>query len=1323
MIKKSFSVYDMTVIVISLLSYLLDIISDIFIIVVFYLDGHYVWGSLSLAFLALSSVSMLLFSFRWHITDKTLTWKNFLPHVVFLAPLHRYIEVLRLGYISRKTKQKDDLDAALRANVDVSLLRLIEAFTESAPQLVLQLYIMLKFSHYNWLIGVSTVLSLTSVAFSLTSYSDALKMAYKEHHKRSWLGVTILTVWQSWMLLSRVTALVVFSLVFQAWVFLGMGIHWIFMTFWITMQNAEYGDTACEKRLFNSISGFIYIFCFLNLKEGPSKSRMAAFYCFILAENALMMLLWFIYKPENTPAWLEITSLSLVFGGFVLGGILMIGYYCCCHPTGRTAETKKDLTAYWFKRANSLPDRNRDPIFPMNNSVARVADWLNASISLSTTETSRYSNLDNMSLNLSLPDILKNGTYFSKTDTPDSSKNLNNSRYSFSRRSRNRNLDWNGTVTSTKSSYLSTSSSRPLINYSPPSVSYISNSKDTFSFSNQVLLDPERSASVASLSNSERAFALTGQNSKSSQHEVSGVSNDDDSFYASPEYKASACDLSPLDPKKLWDESQNRLNNTANQIIQIITTTNLKRRTSESQVTWRKLDTGVNDSNDVRQKYDNFLNTENKHCDNLQPIAHEYYENNYQNDYSGTGSSLQSSDEDLLESSNKENMTPNDKSRRSSHQSSREFSSLDYGTSALSNFFGDISSFHVNSPEVGEYYMSSASQSKLNSIEEDGSDDYNNSLRSWSKKMLTRIQKQLHDGTSSTEYHTSDTTPSLTSSYVQEENTRSINSYGTSLSSNQTSQSRLESSSSNFPEMSSSYIHDSSELRSRMSTSDIGETSGSMSSGHNYKRYSSTTDKSTDSGYSVAKSQSLKCLNGEKLQNSLTFVTKLGSDNEFSTKLGSDGDFPDTFNRTNSHKQLENDALDDKISSNMKNAKSLPGLSYLLSESDTTSWYSDKSVINKTPSHNEENTSFEDITLADESVKEDHKSVRFEDQTPVKNLQRSNLTPVKVAVMNNSPFRPGKIIREDLTPVKLEKFSNSPFRPGKSLLKKSSLSKPLHRSSKDSSLSVSEFDDSPQRLGRSIDLFDRERYRNSVADMTDDVFAKSSDTEVRELENSPYKFRSKDTSDYKESKENVYSLGSWRHQSSTTSQHNYSSEPKSKDGSRYLSEVETTNKTYNVQKNDSFTNIKPRTIVDDFKKKHVPRNTQKKAPAYTNDLSLYQSEAVTNPCYAYSDTESEAEISRRSSKGPYKDERVRRHSSHFHTPVQNEGKRQVLRRLDNTPGFSPILTPGDREIIQSSESLNGGSVVKPIVSTPKINSDFYKEGLRYIDESPGTIEV
>jgi hypothetical protein len=91
------------------------------------------------------------------------------------------------------------------------------------------------------------------------------------------------------------------------------------MTFWITMQNAEFGETACEKRMFNSVSGFIYIFCFLNLKEGHSRNRMAAFYCFILAENSLLILLWFIYHPEDTAMWLKVASLSVVFGGFVLG--------------------------------------------------------------------------------------------------------------------------------------------------------------------------------------------------------------------------------------------------------------------------------------------------------------------------------------------------------------------------------------------------------------------------------------------------------------------------------------------------------------------------------------------------------------------------------------------------------------------------------------------------------------------------------------------------------------------------------------------------------------------------------------------------------------------------------------------------------------------------------------------------------------------------------------------------------------------------------------------------------------------------------------------
>ena len=995
-----------------------------------------------------------------------------------------------------------------------------------------------------------------------------------------------------------------------------------------------------------------------------------------------------------------------------------------------------------------MQKRDRDPIFDDDTSAGRVADWLNASVSLSNNDLdSKCFSMDD-TLNLSLPDILKNGSFFNRTNVSDS-RSLNNSKKSSGYRSNlsHKNPDWNDTVNSAKSSCLSASSSRPLI-------SYISNSRDAFSFSNNVILDQDRCASVNSIPSSERAFALTGQ---SMSPKVSKSDIEDDSFYASPEYKAT--DLSPLDPKKLWDESQSRLNNTATQIIEIITTTNLKRRTSESRITWKKID-------------NKYVNGNGKDCADYKQNSTDnptYIDDNHQHPYvssvqpalihASEENGLNASEDEVLESSNKENIIPTEESSlmTSYAPQARDYTSEYESRSELSNFFGDISSFHVTSPEVGEYYMSSVSGSnyKLNEVEEE-SDEYSNTLRCWSHRMLSRINKELQNGSSS------DTTPSLTSSYIQEENlcSNSEIGYQTSMSNyDSTEQSRSSYSSQQTskspPDSSSSFATESSDLQSYsrhstsdtgVTTSDIGVTSASDNSNNNcYKRYSSTTDKSTDdSGYSVAKSQSLKCLNSEKIQNSLTFITKLDSDSDLGMRIGSDNDFPRTINRTNSQRCYEGIGFehDQGITGKIKTAQSLPGLSYLCGESDTTTWLTDESSANVTlPS--DKNTSLNHNTsiLKDEVTiikdKESSRSVRFEDQTPVKPSLREpskmgnitpvksllsqpsqmcnklpnrssfpkpslmcNITPVKVGKLNQSPFRPGKVIGEDLTPVKLEKFYHSPLRPGTSVRQ-------------NSSLDVTDYDDSPHRLGRSIDLFDRVRYRNSITDVEN--------TPIRELRASPYKFRFLERKD----KENKYThevqRANNRRHSSILPQQKKAENITSKIISRSSSKLREMNQTYDLENSEHFTNIKPRTIVDDFKKKHVARNCQKKVPAYRNDLSLYQSEAMTNPCYAYSDTESEADISR-SHIGPNKYGRVQHHSNSFRTPISTgEGKRKVLKRLDNTPGFSPILTPNDVEAIQSCNTCS--DIVKPIVSTPKINPEVYTVGLRYIDDSPSTIEV
>ncbi|MGH0140389.1 UNVERIFIED_CONTAM: hypothetical protein FKN15_005150 [Acipenser sinensis] len=65
---------------------------------------------------------------------------------VFLSPYERYIRTMYLGIQSRRQKehQRRFYWAMMYEYADVNMLRLLETFLESAPQLVLQLCIMIQ---------------------------------------------------------------------------------------------------------------------------------------------------------------------------------------------------------------------------------------------------------------------------------------------------------------------------------------------------------------------------------------------------------------------------------------------------------------------------------------------------------------------------------------------------------------------------------------------------------------------------------------------------------------------------------------------------------------------------------------------------------------------------------------------------------------------------------------------------------------------------------------------------------------------------------------------------------------------------------------------------------------------------------------------------------------------------------------------------------------------------------------------------------------------------------------------------------------------------
>lgn len=76
--------------VVSILTFVADIASDLAVSVLYYFDGSYLWFSLTLGFVLLSSIVMQVFSAKWfHEDDENQNWCAYLLHLFHLGPLVR----------------------------------------------------------------------------------------------------------------------------------------------------------------------------------------------------------------------------------------------------------------------------------------------------------------------------------------------------------------------------------------------------------------------------------------------------------------------------------------------------------------------------------------------------------------------------------------------------------------------------------------------------------------------------------------------------------------------------------------------------------------------------------------------------------------------------------------------------------------------------------------------------------------------------------------------------------------------------------------------------------------------------------------------------------------------------------------------------------------------------------------------------------------------------------------------------------------------------------------------------------------------------------
>ncbi|EFN84142.1 uncharacterized protein LOC105183515 [Harpegnathos saltator] len=358
--------------IISLASYFCDVVFDFAMV---YALAHQaiappVLFPLSITLIATSLLISQIISLRWYLwgargkltnnnvpdecdaspVKKTGNWMVgcvLLLHSTQVGVLWRYFKLfipVNLTYVKHEVRE-------------LCVLRLIHAFCEAAPMLLLQLYLLSigvtddgeteagkpkdsdgkDSSKLAKLTAVSAGLSLWSVCWAVASFSKgAARLRNLERLVLTWLGVLAQLAWRLGTVSARVGALVVYASLYGGqWLLIVMALHWLSMLTWLllTPDGLFHGGERLpliRKTFLASLLAFVYIFAYVNLHETNHRQKMVIFYTVMFLENSLLIGVWVAgvnrtdlmpHQHHPHPVTLVLILLALFFGGMFFMGL------------------------------------------------------------------------------------------------------------------------------------------------------------------------------------------------------------------------------------------------------------------------------------------------------------------------------------------------------------------------------------------------------------------------------------------------------------------------------------------------------------------------------------------------------------------------------------------------------------------------------------------------------------------------------------------------------------------------------------------------------------------------------------------------------------------------------------------------------------------------------------------------------------------------------------------------------------------------------------------------------------------------------------------
>ncbi|XP_078254837.1 XK-related protein 9 [Rhinoraja longicauda] len=322
--------------------YLTDIGTDLWVAVVYYIDGHPLWALLVLSVIIISSVILQSFSWSWYEDDENNPdlsnsdcasgrWCCRVLHIVQMGVLLRFIKALDYGYRAA-FKKEETHRSAIYSVTDLSMLRLFEAFLETAPQLVLQAFILLKYDEREYIQYVSVILSCMSISWATLDYYAALKKSLPDQPKLTCGFPYLLYFFYKLLTLNaKILLITLLATTHVIVVIVYLCVLWLVMLICVFVQHTNFCTSTIQEVIYKAVVAIILVFTFFNIKNKNTRVVMTLYYSFRILETvSLLVFCWLLKSSEVHKGFDFPVSVTIVLS-LILGVICLVLYYSHCH--------------------------------------------------------------------------------------------------------------------------------------------------------------------------------------------------------------------------------------------------------------------------------------------------------------------------------------------------------------------------------------------------------------------------------------------------------------------------------------------------------------------------------------------------------------------------------------------------------------------------------------------------------------------------------------------------------------------------------------------------------------------------------------------------------------------------------------------------------------------------------------------------------------------------------------------------------------------------------------------------------------------------------